>query len=244
MTKQTENEIKSESEKQKIKAVEHNLRLMHPAVAQAIARCGVTPDEIARQMHWTDGRSAFDRILTDTTSLWRTFTLNADLGEKRRSGHYVFMHYARHAIVLDTASAISDLSPRVLNPDHAGSRAHLAKMLHVIQSVSNDDGVERFMIGKASVQIKEAPHAHSAMVNRFGDKYRARGYRLMIGLCMLDGRRDSAAEAHVLQMESLFHTLLSGHAKYDRALSNAQSGALSKSSSTAYVTLYVAVLFA
>lgn len=224
--------------KRKRALVRRELKQLHPAVIAALKRAGMTPDAIADHVRWRgdDRMGAFDRILHDDRSLWRTFAL-ADVGERRRSGRYVHLYYADHAVHTDTACAFGELSPRILNPPGAGTRKHLAKMLHVVQSIANDDAVGAFMVGKASVQQSKKAHAHSAMVHRFGDKYRPRGYTHMAGLCVLSG---AAAEAGVLQMEALFHTLLAPHAKYDRSLSNAQSGALSQSPATAYVTLYVA----
>lgn len=227
-----------DNEKKKYVLVKRELKQLHPAVTAALKRAGMTPDAIAAHVRWRgdDRMGAFDRILHDDRSLWRDFAL-AGVGEKRRSGRYVHLYYAGHAVCIDAATAFADLSSRIFNPDNAGTRAHLAKMLHVVQSIANDDAVGAFMVGKASVQQSSKAHAHSAMVHRFGDKYKPRGYTHMAGLCVLSG---ATAEASVLQMEALFHTLLAPHAKYDRTLSNAQSGALSKSPATACVTLYVA----
>ena len=224
--------------KKKRALVRRELKQLHPALAAALKRAGMTPDAIADHVRWRgdERMGAFDRILHDDRSLWRTFAL-ADVGERRRSGRYVHLYYVDHAVRIDAACSFADLSPRIFNPPNAGTRKHLAKMLHVVQSIANDDAVGAFMVGKASVQQSKKVHAHSAMVHRFGDKYKLRGYTHMAGLCVLSG---AAAESGVLQMEALFHTLLAPHAQYHRALSNAQSGALSKSPATACVTLYVA----
>lgn len=218
-----------------MEVVKHALNSLPPDVMHAILKC-TTIECIAE--HYKQKGRGFERILKTAFELPVPLPL---LGTKRRSAQYSHLYYQGHAIHLDSTNALHDLSHRLLNPKGAGTRPHLAKMMRIIQALIGHETVEHFMVGKASVQEAASPHAHSAMVKRFGKKYKAYGYSHLIGLCVMDGHTEDAAEASILQMESFFHGMYATHAKYDRVISNAQTGALSSSPSTAYFTLYVAI---
>lgn len=211
------------------------LSCLPPDVLHAILKC--TTLECIEKQYQEKGRG-FERILKSSFDLPVPLTM---LGTFRRSARYSHLYYQDHAVQVDPAVTFSSLSNRVMNPKNAGTRPHLAKMMRVIQSLIHREEVDHFMVGKASVQDTDNPHAHAAMVKRFGKKYKACGYSHVIGLCVLDGHTVETAESDILQMESFFHTVYAHHEKYDRTISNAQSGALSKSPSTAYVTLYIAI---
>lgn len=220
---------------EKEQQVKQALEILSPDIRSAIFKI-TTLSAIAANL--PDRGMGFDRILAKTPLLPVPLPL---LGTKRRTARYTHLYYKDHAVQVEAADEIDALSSRIHNPSHLQQWSHRAKILRVIQSVIRLEEVEYFMVGKASVQEKDHPHAHSAMVNRFGDKYKKCGYSHMIGLCVLDGQIHAAAEAIVLGMEAFLHAIYANHAKYDAALSNAQSGALSQSPSTAYFTLYLAI---
>lgn len=220
------------------KRVKHALSVLPPDIADAILQC-TTVHEIAFYLEEEKEEvTGFDRVLHAAIPFPVPLAL---LGKKRRTARYTYLYYKRHAVCVDPAQDWRDLCSRILSPRHAGERLHVGKMIRIIQSLVGLAEVEHFMIGKASAQDAERPHAHTAMVSRFGDKYKPRGYTHMIGLCVLDGHAMQDAESRILYMEALLHRLYASHDKYDRDLSNAQSGALSHSPSTAHFTLYVAV---
>lgn len=218
--------------KQALEVLQHDIRSAIFQITTISAIAAHLPDRDQKE------KTGFDRILTKTPLLPVPLSL---LGTKRRTARYTHLYYKDHAVQVEAANEIDALCDRIHNPSHLNQWSHRAKILRVIQSVIHLSEVEYFMVGKASVQAKEHPHVHSAMVHRFGDKYKKCGYSHMIGLCVLDGQTNGSAETILLNMEAFLHAIYADHVKYDAALSNAQSGALSQSASTAYFTLYLAI---
>jgi hypothetical protein len=126
----------------------------------------------------------------------------------------------------------------------------LVDVLRRISYLVQHEQVESFMIGKAShskLTSGKRSHDHSGMVKRFGNKYLGTGYSHMVGLASFDGEMSSTAEADALNLESRLHLLLReiedchGVHKFNRSLSNSQSGSLSKKHSSAIFMVYVAL---
>lgn len=233
------------NKKEKQKQIQQNLKLLHPDIYRVILDL-VTIEDIADRLKdgkKYDEKSPFIYILHKNKYSWRLFCLQS-IGVKRSKCWYTHMFYTDHLVQVDDSCTVNELSPYIHNPKDVGKRHHMLKMLHCIQSISNDDNVELFMIGKASAQYgSKSVHAHTGMVNRFGNKYKAIGYSMMVGLCVLDGSIDPAAELRILTMEQMLHDLYTDHPKFHVALSNASSGALSQTPENAFFTLYIAVRF-
>lgn len=230
---------------EKCKQIQQNLKLLHPDVCRAILEL-VKIEDIADRLKdgkKYDERAPYDYILRKNKCSWRIFCLQ-NIGVKRSKCWYTHLFYTDHLVHVDDSCVVDGLSPYIHNPNEVGKRHHVLKMLHCIQSIANDDSVELFMVGKASAQYgAKSVHAHTGMVNRFGNKYKAIGYSMMAGLCVLDGSMNPAAEILILTMEQMFHNLYADHPKFHVALSNASSGALSQTPENAFFTLYVAIRF-
>lgn len=180
------------------------------------------------------------RTLLSKQKTWREFELE-DEGLLRRSGRYVAWWYEEHAVQHTEEAALQAIPKNITQPHHGGGEKHLRKLMHCVQSAANDERVAFFMVGKASAPRDR--HAHAGMVARFGDKYKQAGYALMVALWMIDGATDALAEHRILRAESTLHAIYANHGKFDVALSNAQSGSLSKKPATSLFTLYLAICF-
>ena len=123
-----------------------------------------------------------------------------------------------------------------------GSDRHLGYLIMEIDRYAMHPAVKKIMVGKTS--IKRDQHLHAGMVSRFNSKYKKAGYKLMIGLVILDGNNESSQKI-ILNLENNLHAEFDSREKFvwDAKLSFSSSGKKNKqgTDSDYYFMLYLAV---